>query len=163
MRTLTLVFFMSIFHLSISAQNATMTNDRLATIIQSMADSVGGQEGQWSFKIGEMWFVCFTDTNHDRMRIMTPIIDVAAMEAGEMERCLKANFHTALDVKYCIADDILWSAFIHPLGALKEDQVIDAVKQVFSASATFGTLYSSSELVFPGAQKEEKKKRVDRT
>lgn len=158
-----LVFFCFIQFTS-SAQDE-MTQNKLFSIIETMADSIGGGQGQWSFKVGEMWLMCLTDTNHDRMRIITPIIEVAEMESGEMERCLQANFHSALDVKYCIADGILWSAFIHPLSALNPDQVEDAIKQVFVASATYGTLYSSSELVFPGDSQPapEKKKKIDRS
>jgi len=45
---------------------------------------------------------------------------------------------------------VVWSCFIHPLGQLADTQVIEAVKQVNKAANTFGTTYSSSDLVFGG-------------
>jgi len=68
-----------------------------------------------------------------------------------------ANFHTALDIKYAISDDVLWSAFIHPLRELTVAQVKDALSQVYYANITFGTTYTSTDLVFPGKAKKEAK------
>jgi len=65
-----------------------------------------------------------------------------------MLECMEANFHTALDSKYAISNNILWSAFIHPLKELTERQLIDAVSQVYSAARTFGSSYSSGALSF---------------
>jgi len=99
-----------------------------------------------------------TDENANRMRIISPVIEVAKLGDEELKNALLANFHTALDVKYAISDDILWSVFIHPLKELSEQQVEDAIDQVYSANATFGTTYSSTNLVFPGNIREEEKK-----
>jgi len=134
-----------------SALNAqSMSNAQLEEIISTVGDSLSGDYGQWRFKVGDMWMICLTDAEYNRMRIITPIIAVNDMNEDEMEKCMKANFHTALDVKYCISDGILWSAFIHPLKELSDDQIVDAIKQVYSASSTFGTIYTSTRLVFPG-------------
>ncbi len=138
------------FLLSHTANGQSMDNKGLEKVIISMTDSIAGSPGQWRFKVGDMWMMCVSDINHNRMRIITPIIDVSEMNDGELEKCMEANFHSALDVKYCISDGILWSAFIHPLKALNPKQVEDAIKQVYTASATFGTIYTSTELVFPG-------------
>lgn len=148
MRYLTLLTFLLYLNSPVT-HGQEMNNASLKEIISTVADSLAGEDGQWRFKIGEMWMVCFTDSSHNRMRIITPIIEVAEMHGDEMEKCMTANFHTALDVKYCIADGILWSAFIHPLKELSYKQVLDALGQVFSASSTFGTNYTSTELIFP--------------
>jgi len=84
------------------------------------------------------------------------------MESDKLSDELKtaaliANFHTALDIKYAITDGILWSAYIHPLKELTEDQVIDAVSQVFYGNVNFGASFSSSSLVFPGTIRKTKK------
>ncbi|MBT8220229.1 MAG: YbjN domain-containing protein [Bacteroidia bacterium] len=126
-----------------------MDNPQLEKVLLSMSDSLSGSPGQWRFKIGEMWLMCITDESFNRMRIITPIIEVGKMESGEMEKCMSANFHSALDVKYCIAEGLLWSAYIHPLKELTPDQIKDAIKQVYTASMTFGTTYNSTDLVFP--------------
>jgi len=126
-----------------------MDNRGLEHVIISMTDSLAGSPGQWRFKVGDMWMMCMTDAKQNRMRIMTPIIDVADMHDGELEKCMEANFRSVLDVKYCIADGILWSAYIHPLKELSPGQIEDAIKQVYIASATYGSIYTSSDLYFP--------------
>ncbi len=71
----------------------------------------------------------------------------------------KPNFHSALDVRYAESDGVMWVAFIHPLKELSKEQVEDAIRQVFAANLTFGTTYTSTDLVFPapGNQDEEEK------
>jgi len=68
----------------------------------------------------------------------------------EMQTLLGANFDRALDARYCTNDNVLWSAFLHPLRDLKESQFMDALSQVISLSKNYGTTYSSSDLVFGG-------------
>jgi len=84
------------------------------------------------------------------MRIISPITEIFKLDDDELKNALVANFHTALDVKYAISDDLLWAVFIHPLKELSEEQVKDAMLQVYSASVNFGTTYSSTNLIFPG-------------
>lgn len=152
--------FILILHLGYS-QN--MNNEKMGKILESVADSIQGNNGQWQFKVKDVYFMCVTDTKHNRMRIISPITEAAKLDEKLKSAALVANFHSALDVKYAIADDILWSAFIHPLKELTENQVRDAVKQVYAANLTFGTTFSSTDLVFPGGnrkkQETEKKKK----
>ncbi len=68
---------------------------------------------------------------------------------------LVANFHTALDVKYAISDEILWSVFTHPLKELTQHQIEDAISQVYSANVTFGNTFTSTNLTFPGNTKKK--------
>ena len=68
-----------------------------------------------------------------------------------------ANFHSVLDVKYALSDEIIWSVFTHPLKELSEHQVEDAIKQVYAAALTFGGSYSSTDMVFPGNTKKVEK------
>ena len=134
------------------SQAQGMDNAQLKTIIQSSADEVQGQDGQWQFKINNRILICVTDVNHNRMRIITPIVEVEKLSPEEILSALAANFHTALDVKYAISDGVMWSAFIHPFKELSKDQTRDAIEQVYSAAETFGTSYSSTNLVFPSSQ-----------
>jgi len=137
-----------------------MSNEKMGTILESVADSIQGNNGQWQFKIKDVFFMCVTDTNHNRMRIISPITEAKQLDEKLKSAALVANFHSALDVKYAIADDVLWSVFIHPLKELSEAQVRNAVKQVYAANITFGTTFSSTDLVFPGgSQKKEQKKK----
>ncbi len=126
-----------------------MDNEKLERIIYTMSDTLAGQAGQWKFLIGELPMFCLTDELHNRMRIISPITDVSELGQDELRKCMEANFHSALDVRYSISEGVLWVAYIHPLRELTKDQVIDAVSQVYSAVATFGDTYSSSSLSFP--------------
>jgi len=155
-RSLLLLIFLVFMVHDLDAQS--MNNKGIEKVIISMTDSIAGSPGKWSFKVGDMWMMCLTDSKHNRMRIITPIIDVAEMNDGELQKCMEANFHSALDVKYCIADGILWSAYIHPLKELNPMQIEDAIKQVYTASATYGTIYTSTELVFPGKKESTSEK-----
>ena len=139
-------------------QNMTIT--KLGEIFESSSDSIIVNKSRWSFMIREIPFVAIADSTYNRMRIMSPIIEIERLSEELKTASLMANFHTALDIKYAISDDILWSVFIHPLKELSEDQVLDAISQVFYGNVNFGTTFSSTSLVFPGnaRKKPEKKK-----
>ena len=61
------------------------------------------------------------------MRIISLINESNNLTEDEKTLMLLANFHTVLDVKYAISDDVLWSVFIHPLKELTAAQVKDAI------------------------------------
>ena len=124
------------FHVASSQE---MTTKKLGNILISVSDSIQGENGRWQFKVKNIIFICITDTKHNRMRIISPITEADRLDEKLKSAALVANFHSALDVKYAIAEDVLWSVFIHPLKELSEKQVKDAVQQVYSANVTFGT------------------------
>jgi len=151
-----LVTFTIIFSMSMSKSFAQkMDNKTLEEIIYVVADSVQGKEGNWQFMLRDRLLICITDKNNNRMRIMTPIIEQKKLAYLDMLKLMESNFHTALDVKYAIANDLLWSVFIHPLKELSEKQVLDAIQQVYTAAHTYGTTYNSTGLTFPDKRKEE--------
>ncbi len=132
-----------------------MNNIELGEIITSVSDSIQGDSGRWQFMIKNTPFFCITDETNNRMRIISPIVESNKLDDELKTNALAANFHTALDVKYAISEGILWSVFIHPLKELTEMQVKDAISQVFFASRTFGTTYSSTDLIYGGNQNRE--------
>lgn len=126
-----------------------MDNDKLTKIYSAFSDSINGEEGYWQLYKDGHALISISDKANDRMRIIMPIVEIENIKMINLQEALEANFHTALDVKYAISDDIMWSIFVHPLKALSEEQVEDALKQVFYAALTFGGSYSSTNLVFP--------------
>lgn len=152
-----LLFAFSFFIYSGFSQN--MNTEKMGEVFKIVADSIQGAKGQWRFKIKKVVFMCVTDIKHNRMRIISPIAEAKQIDEKLKSAALIANFHSALDVKYAISDDILWSVFIHPLKELSEAQLKDAIKQVYSANITFGTTFSSTDLVFPGSQRKEETKK----
>ena len=134
-----------------------MNNDKLQDIYTSISDSIQGNKGAWQFFVKEVQLVSFTDSTHNRMRIISPIADSNSLDDKLIKAALVANFHTALDVKYAVSEGVLWAVFIHPLKELTEHQVRDALSQVYHANINFGTTFSSTSLSFPwlGKEREE--------
>ena len=156
------VFLLLAITVSATAFAQNTTNETLEKVITRMADTTAGQAGNWQFVVNDRLLVCLTDENNNRMRIISPVTDVAKLSEEEILNALVANFHTALDVKYAISDEVLWSVFIHPLKELSETQIEDAIIQVYNAAQTFGTAYSSTNLSFPGNTKKiEREKPVE--
>ena len=151
-------FLLLIFPLGSFSQN--MTNEKLSTIYTTVSDSIQGNSGAWQFFIKNIPLMSITDTNHNRMRIMSPIADSNSLNDALIKAALVANFHTALDVKYAVSDGVLWSVFIHPLKELSEEQVKDAVSQVYYAHVNFGSTFASTSLTFPGKLNEEKEEEI---
>ena len=155
---LSILFTTIFFHTSFAQE---MNNDKLESIFQMFSDTLVGSSGRWEMLIGEVPMFCLTDTKHNRMRIISPIKKVNEVSKSEILDCMKANFHTALDVKYSISEDIIWVAFIHPLKELSTEQVVDALSQVWAGVLTFGTSYTSTNLTFPA--QEEREKKIDKS
>ena len=153
-RLLIIILFFVTSAIQLHAQD--MTNARLEKIISSLSDTIIGQNGAWEFRIGDLPMICITDENHNRMRIVAPIAEMKDITVEQMKTAMEANFHSALDVKYAISDEVMWVVYIHPLKELQNEQTLDAIRQVYNAVLTFGTSYTSTELSFPKTKKEKR-------
>lgn len=126
-----------------------MDNERLGQLVRKLATEMeDDQPGFWKFEFDERLVFVITDESHNRMRVMTPVTEVNEIPGNEWITLMSANFDRALDARYCVNGEFLWSAFIHPLQELSADQFVDAVKQVVTLSKNFGVSYSSSNLIF---------------
>ncbi len=134
-----------------------MTSERLIEIIEQEADTIVVNNNQVRFLLNDAILICIYDENANRMRIISPIVELEKLEEDEVLNALVANFHSALDVKYALSDEMIWSVYTHPLKELSEHQVIDAIQQVYAAALTFGKTYSSTNLIFPGNTKKKEK------
>lgn len=141
--------------LSLGTFSQSMDNDRLQQILSQESDSIIGLSGRWQVTYKELPMLVITDETNDRMRIMTPITETSQLDKELLSVCLEANYHSVLDAKYAIADEILWSVYIHPLSPLTEAQIRSALSQVYYAAVTFGSSFSSTELIFGGGRNEE--------
>ena len=135
--------------ISVHTSAQKMDNKKLNKILIEQADSIKGTNGYWEILYKDLRLAIVTDEKHNRMRIISPIAKTGELQYSVLLEALQANFHSALDVKYAISDDIIWTVFIHPLKELSEGQITDALKQVYFGSKTFGGSYSSTDLVFP--------------
>lgn len=127
-----------------------MDNARLQALIKGIATDIEGQPGYWRFNIESFPVSVITDEKADRMRIIVPVAEVGAMGTERLLRLMQANFDSALDARYSIAQGLLWSTFIHPLSALSDRQFIDGLAQTVNLAATYGGSYSSGALIFRG-------------
>lgn len=144
-----------LFSLFASAQ---MNNQKLESLLSQQVDSIIGTPGRWQVNFQKLPMMVVTDETNDRMRIIAPIVGVDELEKDVLLDCLAANFHSALDVKYAVSNDVLWCVFIHPLSPLTEAELKSAIEQVYYGTATFGTTYSSTPLLFGGGEGEVKPK-----
>lgn len=136
-----------------------MTAERLKELITQEADSVQSQNNMVQFKFNDALLLCIYDENANRMRIISPIVERSALEEKDLLNILVANFHSALDVRYALSDEIIWSVYTHPLKQLSDEQVVDAIQQVYAAALTFGNTFSSTGMVFPGNTKRVEKQK----
>jgi hypothetical protein len=140
--------------LSVPAVNGygegTMNQARLENIVKEMAEQSKGEGGVVEFRYQGMNMYLISDVNHDRMRVIMPVAEYSALTREQIDRPMEANFHTALDARYALSNDVLYAAYIHPLSDLSEAQIKSAVAQVFNLAATFGGDYSSGLLRYGG-------------
>lgn len=151
MKFLSTLFFLVLVQVAVG-QNAfdDMTNEKIQKILYREAQDVEGQLGAWQCTYREHLIMILTDENANRMRIMTPIVEEKDLEENQYKLMLEANFDRALDAKYAVFDNIVWSVFTHPLAELEVEQFKDAMDQVITLSRTFGTTYNSTDFVFGG-------------
>lgn len=144
--------------------NGNMSNQRLGTIIKRLDTRATGQPGYWKLSIDGVKLMVITDERADRMRIISPITSAPNLGTRKLYRLMQANFDSALDARYSIAKDVLWSAFIHPLASLSDREFISGIGQVVNLGQTYGRSYTSGALVFRGGDSEslQKKKLIDR-
>ena len=127
---------------------AAMDNQRLDELLREQTEIVEGQLGFWQVSYQDRTVMIITDEQHDRMRIITPVAEAVGLEDGIAQTLLAANFDRALDARYALTEDVLWSAFIHPLSSLTDEFFLSALRQVVTLAENYGTSFSSGELTF---------------
>jgi hypothetical protein len=127
-----------------------MKSSELVCLLEQMGDDVDIQKSVIQFYFNHIQLICIFDDAANRMRIISPIAKKEEVSAKMLDECMNANFHTALDARYCFSEDVLYSAFIHPLDSLDRSLAISAVSQVASTAQTFGREYSGGTYIFGG-------------
>lgn len=132
------------------ASTCSMNNSRLEEIIRRLDKSPEGSTGMWQLKVGNHAVTVMTDEDADRMRIVIPITETSELTEKHLYRIMQANFDSALDARYAIAKEILWSAYIHPLSSLSDEDFISGLGQTVNLVDTFGGAFSSGSSAFIG-------------
>ncbi len=125
-----------------------MTVEQLEAILQGEADVVQGGDGQWEVTLGDRNLLVLANFPSNRMRILTPVAPVTELSVEQVQSILLANFHTTLDARYAITEGTVVSLYVHPLQSLQANDLRSALRQVASLAETFGSSYSSGELLF---------------
>lgn len=127
-----------------------MTVDDLELTIAVLDENYERRGGMMQFRFADQNISIATDDQADRMRVMIPIGPANQLDEALLFRMMQANFDSALDARYAIAQGILWSTFIHPLSSLTEEDFLSGIGQTINTAASFGSSFSSGELVFGG-------------
>lgn len=130
--------------------NQPMNNERLHELLQRIDPELKGHLGLWTMEYKNFVAQKITDVKADRMRVIVPIVNVKDVDEAEFLRLMQANFDSVLDARYCIANGVIWSAFIHQLSILSDEELLSGLAQALTAAASFGTTYSSGALIFRG-------------
>ena len=132
------------------AQGAAMAPERLTDIILAIDPDAAINASGIELTIEGIQVLVVMAPGADRMRAMVPIASVEDVTPEEMNRMMQANFDTALDARYAVAQGHVWGVFIHPLGALEREEFLSGLAQTVNLARTFDTLYSGGAQVFGG-------------
>ncbi|MES0825900.1 hypothetical protein [Ruegeria sp. SCP11] len=127
-----------------------MDYERLGKIIFALDPEAQPRGPGFQLTVSDVPVLVITDINADRMRAMVPIRSAEDLTPEDMHRMMQANFDSALDARYAIANGMLWAAFIHPLSPLEKDQLISGLAQTVNIAKTYGSLYSGGAQQFGG-------------
>lgn len=136
-----------------------MNNKHLSELIHRIDKSAQGKPGYWVFVVEGREVSVITDEKADRMRIIVPVAPTEKIEKDLLYRLMQANFDSALDARYSIANDILWSAFIHPLSELGDKEFLSGLGQTVNLALSYGESFSSGALVFGGGDSQSLRRR----
>ncbi len=124
--------------------------ESIANVIAALDADAKRRGNNWELTHDDRTLLVVTDTGAARMRIISPIAEVSALPDAAMERLLQANFDTALDARYAVAQGLVWSVFLHPLDSLTTRDFASGILQTKSLADTFGTTFSSGALNYGG-------------
>ena len=127
-----------------------MTFDRLADIVVALDEDAQRRGNVIELTLSDVPVMIIADPSADRMRAMVPIRSAEGLDADELMRLMQANFDTALDARYAVAQGRLWGTYIHPLSPLEEAQLISALAQTVTVALTYGQSYSGGAVTFGG-------------
>ncbi len=129
--------------------------DMIDEALKEIDDTIEREGNSWQFTINETQILVVSDPIAARMRIMVPIIQADSLSPELLARMMQANFDSALDARYAIANGLLWGTYIHPLTNLSKEQFLSGLGQTISIVNTFGTSFSSGTVVFGGGDSQD--------
>ena len=138
----------------------SMTAARLSAILLRLDPEARPVGNGIEMTVDDLPVLVIVDARADRMRAMVPVRGADGMSEDEMLRVLQANFDSALDARYAVAQGRLWAVYIHPLAALERDQLISGIGQAVNAARTYGTLFTGGAMQFGGGDSGDLQRRL---
>jgi len=153
----TILLLTTLFAATSAHARGKMTQKKMEKIVTDMASDSEGVPGNIQFIYNGVQMAIISNVEHNRMRIVAPIIEASRLEDKHLFATLISNFHLALDARYALGSNLLFSVYIHPLKELTRDQIESAVRQVATLQQTFGGEYTSGQLSYgaPTSQGED--------
>lgn len=127
--------------MALNAQSISELLDEIGTIQET-------GEGCWKVEYDNRVLFLLIDEAHDRIRMMTPVLNEDDLDEDDLWEMMEANFDRSLDARYAIGDGILWSLFLHPLTDLSRNLFLDGLDQVVTLANNFGGSFCSSDIIF---------------
>ncbi len=106
------------------------------------------EDGYILFKYSDTKMALYCDESYNRMRIISGITQYSNLAPKIKDSLMSSNFHLALDARYAVSDDTLYSAFLHPLSSLTIEDLQSALKQVSNLASSFSKTYTSAQIEF---------------
>jgi len=128
-----------------------MTQENLHALVSNSLNTQVLQDeeiGYLVFKYLDVKMALMSDSEHNRMRIVSPITKYSGLSPNIKDSLMNSNFHSALDARYAVSEDTLYACFIHPLSSLSIEDLNSALNQVCNLASSFGKTYSSGQLEF---------------
>ena len=135
---------------------AAMTPARMAGILREIDPEAETAPNAMALRLDDVPVTVIFDQPANRMRAIVPIASAGSLGAEDLMRLMQANFDSALDARYAIADGRIWAVFVHPLAELDRRQLISGVAQTVALAQTYGTTYSSTDMMFRGGDSAER-------
>lgn len=125
-----------------------MNQTTLGALLPSLLADLEGGDGVWRATRAEVPVYVLCDEEHNRIRAMAPIGELRTLDADFLALLLRANFDRALDAKFTLRENEVWSLFVHPLSTLVSDDLGLFLDQVVALARNTGTTYASTDLIF---------------
>lgn len=135
---------------------------QLLAFVASIDDNAIIQANTALFTVEGIQLQLVFDANADRMRVMAPVVSAGDLDTEALERLMQANFDSALDARYAIAQGAVWSVFLHRLSSLPLEDFASGIAQSVNLVRTYGTSFQSGAAVYGGGDSaEEHRELVD--
>ncbi len=127
-----------------------MSLSRMAEIVFALDENAVSRGNLFELTVAGARMLIITDPAADRMRAMIPIRAAEGLTPDDLQRMMQANFDSALDARYAVAQGRVWAVFIHPLSPLTRAQFISGIGQTVNVAQTYGTLFTGGAMQFGG-------------